>query len=95
MTAYEIMYIVRPSLEEEGRKALIESFSNVFTNMGSTVTEVKEWGMRDLAYEINDFRKGFYVVMDVESTHEAKDEFDRLARINEDMIRYIIVKKEA
>lgn len=95
MRKYEIMYIVRPNLEGEGRKEVVESFANVFTKMGSAVAEVKEWGMRDLAYEINDFRKGYYVVMNVEANNEATEEFDRLARISEDIIRYIVVKQEA
>lgn len=95
MRNYEIMYIVRPSLQEEGRKALVESLSNVFTNMESEVAEVKEWGMRDLAYAIEDFTKGYYVVMNVNSTHEARDEFERLVSINENIIRSIVVRKEA
>jgi small subunit ribosomal protein S6 len=95
MRNYEIMYIVRPNLQEEGRKALIESFSNVFTNMGSEVAEVKEWGMRDLAYPIEDFTKGYYVVMNVNSSNEARDEFDRLVKISEDIIRHIVVRQEA
>jgi len=95
MKNYEIMYIVRPNLEGDARKEIVESFANIFPKMGSEVTEVKEWGMRDLAYEINDFRKGYYVVMNVTGNSDATDEFDRLARISEDIIRYIIVKKEA
>ena len=88
------MYIIRPNLQEEGRKPLIETFTNVFTNMGSEVSEVKEWGMRDLAYEIQDFRKGFYVIMNVVASNEAINEFDRLVKINEDIIRNIVVRKE-
>jgi small subunit ribosomal protein S6 len=95
MRNYEIMYIVRPNLEGEGRQAVIENFTNVFTNMNSEVLDVKEWGMRDLAYEINDFRKGYYVVMNVNATVEAKNEFDRLALISEDMMRYLVIRKEA
>jgi len=95
MRNYEIMYVIRPNLEEEGRKELIESFSNIFINLGSEVAEVKEWGMRDLAYPIDDFTKGYYVVMNVVSSNEARDEFDRLVKINEDIIRYIVIKQEA
>ena len=84
MRKYEIMYIVRPNLEEEGRKAVIANFQNMFTNMG----------MRDLAYAIEDFTKGYYVVMTVNSSIEAKNEFDRLAGISEDVIRYIAIKEE-
>jgi len=95
MRKYEIMYIVRPNLEGDARKEVVESFANIFTKMGSEVAEVKEMGMRDLAYEINDFRKGYYVLMNVNATTEAINEFDRLVRISEDIIRYINVKQEA
>ena len=76
MRKYEIMYIVRPNLEEEGRKAVIANFQNMFTNMGAEIVETKEWGMRDLAYAIEDFTKGYYVVMTVNSSIEAKNEFE-------------------
>ena len=94
MRKYEIMYIVRPNLEEEGRKAVIEGFNTMFTNMGAEIVEMKEWGMRDLAYAIEDFTKGYYVVLTVNSSIEAKSEFDRLAGISEDVIRYIAIKEE-
>ena len=94
MRKYEIMYIVRPNLEEEGRKAVIANFQNMFTNMGAEIVETKEWGMRDLVYAIVDFTKGYYVVMTVNSSIEAKNEFDRLAGISEDVIRYIAIKEE-
>ena len=94
MRKFEIMYIVRPNLEEEGRKAVIANFQNMFTNMGAEIVETKEWGMRDLAYAIEDFTKGYYVVMTVNSSIEAKNEFDRLAGISEDVIRYIAIKEE-
>lgn len=94
MRKYEIMYIVRPNLEEEGRKAVIEGFNTMFTNMGAEIVEMKEMGMRDLAYAIQDFTKGFYVLLTVNSSIEAKNEFDRLCGISEDVIRYIAIKEE-
>ena len=94
MRKYEIMYIIRPTVLEEDRKALVEELNTIFTSRNSVVTNVNEWGMRDLAYEIEKHRKGYYVVLDVESTDEARVEFDRVVRIKEDIIRYIIVKNE-
>ena len=52
MKKYEVMYIIRPNVEEEARKALIEEMNAVFTSKNSTVDNVKEMGMRELAYEI-------------------------------------------
>lgn len=92
MTKYEIMYVIRPTVLEDDRKALIEQFNTIFTSRGSEVKNVNEWGMRDLAYEIQKHRKGYYVVLDVVSNDEARNEFDRVVRISEDVIRYLILK---
>ena len=92
MTKYEIMYIIRPTVLEDDRKALIEQFNDIFTSRGAEVTNVNEWGTRDLAYEIQKHKKGYYVVLDVVSNDEARSEFDRVVRINEDVIRHLILK---
>lgn len=92
MTKYEIMYIIRPTVAEEDRKNLIEELNTIFTSRDSSIDKVNEWGMRDLAYEIQKHRKGYYVVLDVTATEEARTEFDRVVRIKEDILRYLILK---
>ncbi len=94
MKKYEIMFIIRPNLEDDQRKQVIEYFSNVLTEKNTEIVKVDNWGMKNLSYEINDFRKGHYVLLNVKASIEAINEFDRLARISEDIIRYIIVKDE-
>lgn len=94
MRAYEIMYIIRPNIEDEAKKALVERFNGILTTNGAEVTEAKEWGKRRLAYEINDFRDGFYQLVKVNSEAAAVEEFSRLAKISEDIIRHIVVKNE-
>lgn len=91
MKKYEVMYIIRPNVEEEARKTLIEEINKVFTSKESTVDSVKEWGMRDLAYEIQGETKGYYVLLNVNATPEAVKEFERVANIKESVIRYITV----
>ena len=91
MKKYEAMYITRPELDEEQRKAVMEEVSATFTNHGSVVSEVKEWGLRDLAYEIAKCTKGYYVLLNVEATVEAVNEFNRVCNIKEAIIRHIIV----
>ena len=85
---YEAMYIVRPTLEEEPRNALIQEMSDLFAQE----SEVKEWGMRDLAYEIENHKRGYYVVMQQDATPAEVAEFERISRIREDIIRFMIVK---
>ncbi len=92
MTKYEIMYIIRPTLSEEDRKALIEELEGVFTSRDSEIIKRDEWGMRELAYEIEKHTKGYYVVLDVNATQEARAEFERILGLKEDIIRHLIIK---
>ncbi|RXK18716.1 30S ribosomal protein S6 [Macrococcus sp. DPC7161] len=94
MRNYEIMYVVRPNIEEDAKKALVERFNEILTSNGAEIIESKEWGKRRLAYEINDFKEGFYQIVKVKSTDAATNEFDRLAKINDDIIRHIVVREE-
>ena len=94
MRTYEIMYIIRPTVSDEARSALIEELHGVLTKHGAEIRKVDEWGMRDLAYEIDHHRKGYYMVLLVDTPDEARAEFDRIIRLKEDIIRYLIVKDE-
>ena len=91
MKKYEVMYIIRPEVDEEGRKAVIDEINNVFTGLNLTVEKVTEMGVRELAYEISKCTKGFYVLLNVTATPEAVKEFDRVANIKETVIRHICV----
>ncbi|MDQ0856885.1 30S ribosomal protein S6 [Bacillus sp. V2I10] len=94
MNKYEIMYIIRPNIEDEAKKALVERFNTILADNGAEVEETKEWGKRRLAYEINDLRDGYYMLLQVASKPEAVQEFDRLAKINEDIMRHMVTRKE-
>ena len=94
MRKYEVMYIIRPTVDDEAKKAVIDRFNNVLTSNGAEITGTKDWGKRRLAYEINDFRDGFYQIVNVQSDAAAVQEFDRLAKISDDIIRHIVVKEE-
>ena len=93
MKTYTGMYIIRPTLTEDGFKAVVTEMTNLFAEKGCKVLEVNEWGMKDLAYEINDFKKGYYVKFVVEANNEAVAEYDRICNIKEDIIRHILVKE--
>ncbi|OEH91741.1 30S ribosomal protein S6 [Bacillus solimangrovi] len=94
MRNYEIMYIIRPNVEDDAKKEVMERFHGILTNHGAEIEKVNEMGKRRLAYEINDYRDGYYVVVNIKSNTEAISEFDRLAKISEDIIRHIAVKEE-
>lgn len=95
MRNYEIMFIVRPTLSEDETKAVVENFGKILTDNGATITESKEIGQRELAYEIKDFKSGYYYLYTVEANDDkATKEFDRLAGISSDVIRHLITKLE-
>ncbi len=95
MKKYEVMYIINSSIDEEKRNALIESLGGIITSQGGKINKTNEWGMRDFAYEIDDMTKGYYVVVSFEADNECVAEFDRLMRINKDVVRFLITRDEA
>lgn len=95
MKNYEIMFIVRPTLGEDDVKKVVKDFKGVITNNGGKVTKEENMGQRELAYEIKDFKSGYYYVFEVEAkSDKAVKEFDRLALINNDIVRHLITKVE-
>lgn len=95
MRNYEIMFIVRPTLGEEEIKKVSKDFEKVLTSNGAKLTDVREMGQRELAYDIKKFKSGYYFVFTIESNDDkAIKEFDRLALISGDIIRHLITQVE-
>ncbi len=95
MRNYEIMFIVNPTLGEEEVKKITKEFEKVLTSNGAKMTNINEMGQKELAYEIKKFKSGYYFVFNLESKDDkAIKEFDRLALINNDIIRHLITKTE-
>ena len=95
MRNYEIMFIVRPTLGEDETKKVIENFGKVLTDNGAKIVDKKDMGQRELAYEIKNFKSGYYFVYEVEATDDkAIKEFDRLSLISNDIVRHLITKLE-
>ncbi|MED3661625.1 30S ribosomal protein S6 [Ureibacillus sp. FSL K6-8385] len=94
MRKYELMYIIRPDIEEEEKKALVQRFDEILTSNGAEIIESKEWGKRRLAYEIKKYREGIYHIVKVNAPAKAVEEYNRLANINENIIRHIAVRED-
>ena len=95
MKNYEIMFIVRPTLQEEDIKVVVKNFEKILKDNGANVTDINEMGQRELAYEIKKFKSGYYFVFTIEAEDDkAIKEFDRLALISSDIIRHLITKLE-
>lgn len=95
-TKYEILYIIRPDLTDDSKKELVERFDSIVTENGTEVVESKDWAKKRFAYEINDYKEGIYHIVNVVAENaQGINEFDRLAKINRDILRHMIVKVEA
>lgn len=94
MKAYEILYIIRPDLDEEATTVLVDRLSGlVATNGGDNLT-VDRWGKRRLAYEIDDYKEGQYVLMNFEGEGRTSQEIERVMKISDDVIRFLTVRKD-
>lgn len=93
MRKYEAMLIFLPNLEEEKRVQLLDRLKSVIESDG-TISTVDEWGLRKLAYLIDDIGEGYYVLVNFESTPAVVDELDRIAKISDGIMRHMIVRDE-
>ena len=92
---YEVTYILRPHLEEADTEAQISHIAEQLKTAGGEISgEIDRLGKRRLAYEIGDVREGFYVVMRFESEPAAGKELERLLRLNENVVRAILLRRE-
>ena len=95
MRKYEIMFIVKPDLEEAAMKKVAEDMKAVLESNKAKVLDTKEMGQKDLAYEMNKYKTGYYFLFTIETEgDQATKEFDRLSLINENILRHLIVRVE-
>ncbi|HWJ02561.1 MAG TPA: 30S ribosomal protein S6 [Verrucomicrobiae bacterium] len=94
MNAYEILFIIKPELDEEAYSNVVEKFTNLIANNQGEVVSVDKWGKRRLAYEIDDRREGFYTLVNFNGTPATAQEFDRVLKITDEILRYLITRKE-
>ena len=95
MTKYEIMFIVKSTLDETTLNNIVKETQGIITNYKGKVVDFKDLGRKKLAYPINKEVSGFYFLITVEAPTEAIQEFDRRLRLNENIVRHLILKKES
>lgn len=93
MDKYEIMFIVKNTIDDEANKKVADTLKGLITNDKGNIIEFKEMGKRKLAYPIKKELTGTYYVMTVEAAHETIKEFDRKVRLNENVLRHLIIKE--
>lgn len=94
MRKYELLYVLRPDLTDEEVQGNREKFNALITNNGGEIVKVDEMGKRRLAYEIQDLKEGVYTVVNFTGTNDTVNELDRVIKITEDVIRFLIVKED-
>ena len=95
MSKYELALVVNAKIEDEAREAVVEKAKGYVARYGGTVTEVEEWGKKRLAYEVQKMREGFYYFIQLEADATCPAEVERHVRIMDNVMRYLVVKKEA
>lgn len=95
MNKYELAVVVNAKIEDDARTATIEKVKELIARFGGNVTDVDEWGKKRLAYEIQKMHEGFYYFIQFEADAECPAEVERHVRIMDNVLRYLVVRKDA
>ncbi len=94
MHEYELVYIAQPELEEEGVTNLNDRFTQTVANFGGEMLGIEPWGRRTLAYPIKNFFQGQYILLRFHMQPAGAEEVDRFLRLNEDVLRYLLIRTD-
>lgn len=95
MNKYELVLVVNAKIEDEARTAVVDKAKAYVERFGGTVTEVEDWGKKKLAYEIQHMKEGFYYFIQFEADAACPAELEKRVRIMENVLRYLVVRKDA
>ncbi len=94
MPKYELVFIVRPDVASNHAEQLAEKFTAVAKEKKAKIIKVEQWGLRTLAYRINKHRKGYYVMLGLETDGSVIAELERQMRISDDVIRFLTIRDD-
>jgi len=94
MKAYELLLLLNPSLDEETRAGVLDKTQGVITADGGVVDSLDSWGKRKLAFEIDKMTEGDYVLVDFHTVPAAIAELDRVLRITDPVLRFMLLARE-
>lgn len=94
MTSYECAIVFYPNLGEDGYKAQTEKYARIIEDRGGELTGLETWGQRHLAYEVNKQTEGVYYFYRFRGKNDILQELGRQLRIDESVLRHLIVKDE-
>ena len=95
MNKYELAVVVSAKIEDDERAQVIEKVKALVERFGGQISDVDEWGKKRLAYEIQKMHEGFYYFIQFEADSQCPAEIERHVRIMDNVLRYLVVKKEA
>ena len=94
MSKYELTFVVNAKIEDDERAAVVDKCKALIERFGGTITNVDEWGKRRLAYEIQKMKEGFYYIVQFDAPNTAPAEIESRIRIMDNVMRYLVVKRE-
>merc|ERR1711998_722781 len=92
MGLYESVIIGRQDLTPNQFEELVEEFIKIIVSFKGVIKKRENWGIRNLAYKINKNRKGHYILLNIDSSSDAILEFERVMKLNEDIIRFLTIR---
>lgn len=95
MKKYELALVLSAKIEDEERAAMLEKVQAMITTAGAEITNVDEWGKKQLAYEIQKMKEAYYYFIHFESEADVPGEIEQRIRIMDNVLRYLCVKQEA
>ncbi len=94
MRSYEVMLAINPQLEDEELDSLLNKLKKLITHAKGEITKTDKWGKRKLAYEIKDFTEAIYVVLNFNADEKIISEFERVVKLEEKVIRYLLTLQD-
>jgi len=94
MNKYEIMFIIKTTIDEKAVNETADNLKSIITDMKGKIVDFRELGQKELAYPIKKEISGFYYVLTCEAQPPVIAEFNRKARIDENLLRHLIIKKD-
>lgn len=94
MRSYEMMLAINPQLEDEKLDSLLNKVKKVVKKAKGEVTKIDKWGKRKLAYEIKDFNEAIYVVLKFNADEKKISELERVMKLEERVIRYLLILQD-
>jgi len=94
MALYEHIYIARQDIQPQQVEAITADLTKIIEDNGGKVSKTESWGLRPLAYRIKKYKKGHYVLLNIDGPTEAINEVERNERLHEDVVRFMTIRVE-